>query len=220
VKYALSLLAGVLAGAAVAATLLYFNPLTRSRAERSANASWALDYSLQGTDTWLSTHDGNFYLPVVPSEAPRLYEKGINGSLLAAMPLRNGNGQVEAFATRITVPSQRTDFMVDGVLVDDYWLISDPARGSVLVHAVNNRWPLLRDSVVRVGWLRQSFAGPGEYDPTVGPGPAGAEIVGLTGAFAGARGHGTEHDRLERFDGSLAPLSGRLSLDVEFAANQ
>jgi len=218
-KYVLGLLAGILVGAAAAAALLYFNPLTRSGAERSANASWALDYSLQGTDTWLSTHDGNFYLPVVPAEAARLYEKGINGSLLAAMPLRNDAGEVEAFATRITVPSQRTDFIVDGVLVDDYWLISDPARGSVLVHAVNNRWPLLRDSVVRVGWLKRQFAGPGEYDPTVGPGSSGAEIVGLTGEFAGAHGHGTEHDRLERFDGSLAPLSGRLSLALEFTAS-
>jgi hypothetical protein len=216
-KYVLSLVIGLLAGVAAAAALIYFNPLTRSQHAPASDSAWVLGYSLAASDTWLSTHNDRFDLPLVPKDVSLLWESGIKGSLLAAMPLKAEGSSVSAAASRISVPSSRTEFLRAGLLVEDYWLISVPGEGSVLVHAVNNQWPLLRDTVVRVDWLQRDFAGPGEYGPTMGPNATGAELIGLTGAFAGARGRGRERVTLDRYDGNLARVSGQLLLDVAAA---
>jgi len=94
-------------------------------------------------------------LPVVPADVPLLWEKGIKGSLLTALPLRDAAGRLAAFGTRITVPSAATELLLAGVLVDEFWLISVPGQGSLFMHAVNNEWPLLRDTLVRVDLLRR-----------------------------------------------------------------
>jgi hypothetical protein len=214
VKYALSLIFGLAAGAATAIVLLYFNPLTRSQQRSSSDADWALQYSLGAPDVWLSTHDARLDLPLVPKNVPQLWEAGIKGTFLAALPLVDAAGGVGAAGSRISVPSARTEPVRAGLFVDDYWLISVPGQGSVFVHAVNNQWPLLRDTVVRVDWLHREWKGPGEYRPTVGPEATGATVVGLTGRFANTRGRGREHLSLDTYDGSLARLSGQLMLDV------
>lgn len=216
-KYVLSLILGLLAGTVTAAALIYFNPLTRGDNAAPDNPGWVLGYSLAAADTWLSTHNERIDLPLVPRDISLLWESGIKGSLLAAMPLRGTAGSANAAATRISVPSARTEFLRAGLLVEDYWLISVPGEGSVLVHSLNNQWPLLRDTVVRVDWLQRDFAGPGEYGPTQGPAATGAEVVGLSGDFAGARGRGRERVTLDRYDGSLTALSGQLLLDVAAA---
>lgn len=213
-KYVLSLGFGLLAGIAVAAALLYFNPFTLSQSEAGNESGWVLAYSLGAEDTWLSTHDEWLKLPRVPADAPLLFEDGIRGSMLAAMPLDDPSGTMSAAATRIGVPSAESELLHAGLLVQDYWLISVPGAGSVFVHAVNNQWPLLRDTVVRVDWLQRRFSGPGHYVPTQGPGSAGAAVIGLTGEYAGLRGRGRESLSLDSYQGSLAQLSGRLLLEV------
>lgn len=216
-KYLLSLLFGLVAGAAVALALLYFNPLTQRQTELPARADRSLAYSMQPADTWLVTHDRRIELPVVPSDAPLLWEHGIKGVLLAAMPLRNAGGQVVAYGSRITAPSGNTEFLRAGLLADDYWLISFPGEGTLFVHALNNEWPLLRDTLVKVDWLGQSSAGPVHYGPTIGPVAAGARLHGLTGGFAGAGGNLRERLTLDAYSGSFAALSGELLLSLNAA---
>jgi len=216
-KYVVALVVGLLAGAALAAALIYFNPLTRSQAEPRDGAGWSFGYSLAAAETWLSTHDDRLDLPLVPEGVELLWEGGIKGTLLAAMPLSGGPGAGGAAASRISVPSPATELLRAGVVVDDHWLISIPGQGSFFVHSVSNQWPLLRDTVVRVDWLRQGFTG-GRYSPTRGPEAAGASVFGLTGELGGRRGRGRERVSLERYSGSLAELRGELVLDVAAAS--
>jgi hypothetical protein len=213
-KYVLSLFAGLIAGAAAAGTLLYFNPLTRAEAAPIKSSGWALRYSLGADDTWLSTHDQRIDLPLEPANVLRLRERGIKGIILAAMPMKSVDGEAVAAASRISVPSAGTEFLRAGVLVEDYWLITTPGEGSVFVHAVNNQWPLLRDTLVRVDWLQREFAGPGQYSPTRGPDRAGAKVIGVSGHYVGATGHAGERLSLDAYDGDLAQLSGELTLNV------
>lgn len=213
-KYVLSLLVGLVAGTAVAGALVYFNPLTRGGSANDGGADWVLGYALDNADTWLSTHDNRLELPVVPGDVALLFEAGIRGSMLAAMPLRNAAGDVAAAATRISVPSGDSELLRSGLIVVDYWLVSVPGEGTIFVHAVNNQWPLLRDTVVRVDWLQRAWTGPAEYGPTRGPERGRAAVLGLTGRYAGARGHARERLSLDSYDGSLAQLAGELVLDV------
>lgn len=217
-KYVLSLFLGLLAGAATAVVLLYFNPLTRSQQLPSSNEDWGLNYSMDPASLWLSTHDERLDLPIVPKVVSPLWEAGVKSSLLFALPLEDAPGHVGAAGTRIVVPSSRTELVRAGLLVDDFWLISVPGRGSAFVHAVDNAWPLLRDTMVRVDWLHREFEGPDAYGPTRGPEESGASVVGLTGVFAHRVGHGRERLSLDSYEGSLAQLSGHLSLDLPEAS--
>jgi hypothetical protein len=214
-KYVLGLIAGLVAGAALAVAALYFNPLTQASAEPTGSPDWSLQFGLAPAATWIVTHDESQSLPVVPAEVPLLWESGIKGSLLTSLPLHDASGRLAAFGTRITVPSAATEFLRAGLLVDDYWLISFPGQGTVFVHAVNNEWPLVRDTLVRVDLLNRDWQGPGAYAPTVGPGADGANVTGLSGTLAGRAGHGRERRALDNYTGSLAALSGQLSLDLE-----
>lgn len=212
-KYVLSLILGLLLGAATALVGIYFNPLTQGRAGVKEGFDWRLDYELTPSQSWLFTHDDRLDLPVVPGNAPLLFEQGIRGTLLAAMPLRGDAGLATAAASRISVPSAETEFLRSGLVVEDHWLISVPGRGTLYVHSLNNQWPLLRDTVVRVDWLRRQFSA-GSYDPTRGPAPEGADVIGLSGSFDGARGHAYERLTLASYHGSLETLTGQLMIDI------
>ena len=214
-KYVLSLLFGLVAGAAAAMALLYFNPLTQRQGEPAARADRSLGYSMSAADTWLATHDRQIDLPVIPVDVPLLWENGIKGTLLGAMPLRDAGGQVVAYGSRITAPSGASELLRAGVLVDDFWLLSFPGEGSIFVHAVNNEWPLLRDTLVDVDLLGRRFTGPAHYGPTVGPAAAGARVQGLSGSFAGTVGNARERVALETYAGSFAGLAGELLLDLD-----
>lgn len=218
-KYVVSLFFGLFLGVAAGAALLYFNPLTRSQSSPLSNPQRTLDYKL-GADTWLSTHDGRLELPVVPKGVPRLYEDGIRGIWLAAFPLKDESQPGMVAATRISVPSQESELLHAGLVVEDYWLISAPGAGSLFVHARSNQWPLVRDTVIDVDLLGRSFNGPEQYDPTRGPGAGGAEVFGLTGAYEGQRGNARERLSLPSYDGRLASLDGQLMISMSERSQQ
>jgi len=213
-KYVLSLLAGLLAGSALAVAALYFNPLTRQSVEPAGFPDLAFKFGMAPAATWIATHEEKSKLPVVPAGVPLLWESGIEGSLLTALPLHDASGHFAALGTRIAVPSAATEFLRAGLLVDEYWLISIPGQGTLFMHAVNNEWPLVRDTVVRVDLLRRDFRGAAVYAPTVGPGAGGASVAGLSGSLAGRTGHGRARLALDNYSGSLVTLTGELHLDL------
>ena len=213
-KYAFSLIVGLTLGTFCALALIYFNPLTRSQVEQDPGSGWALEYKLAAENTWLSTHDNRIELPVVPKATQLLWEDGVRGSWLAAMPLEGAPGQRPAAATRISMPTSQSDFVHKGLLVEDFWLISVAGAGTLLVHGFSNQWPLVRDTLVRVDLLRREFVGPATYSATRGPGDGHADVIGMTGDYHSARGRAHERVSLESYDGSLASASGRLLIEL------
>lgn len=213
-KYVLGLLTGIILGVLVGGVLILFNPLTLNQSDPLMDPELVFNYALAPENTWLSTHDDRLEIPVVPRDAQLLWENGVKGGLIAAMPLDGESGSPSAAGTRISFPSSKTEFLHSGLLVEDYWLITVPDAGTIFVHATSNHWPLLRDTLVRVDWLKRSWNGPGQYKPTQGPANAGAEVSGLTGAFEGLRGHGHEQLSLDSYAGSLEPLTGQLMIKL------
>lgn len=216
-KYVVSLLFGLIVGAITAIAVIVFNPLTLSESKPLSNADMTFDYSLGAS--WISTHSNRLNIPVVPKGTPLLFENGIRGSLLNSMPLNGQSGTASAAGTRISVPSPESEFLRSGLLVDDYWLISVPGAGTVFMHAVNNQWPLIRDSVVWVDLLNRKWRGSGQYDPTRGPVAAGARVVGMTGTLKEIRGVGQEHMSVDSYTGSLGALQGRLTIKSSAGSN-
>jgi hypothetical protein len=213
-KYVLSLVAGLLLGAAAAAAILYFNPLTQGQSAPLGDPGLSLAYRLSGADLRLSTHDKRLDIPVVPSDVSLLFEDGIRGTWLSAYRLRSDSRPEPVAATRISIPSPESELLRSGLLVEDYWLISEPGAGSMFVHAESNQWPLLRDTLVRADWLGRDYGAPRKYHPTRGPANAAAEVFGLTGSYRGARGRARDNLSLDSYDGGLASLSGQLSIQM------
>jgi len=216
-KYAVSLFFGLILGAIAAIAVIVFNPLTLSQSKAMSNADMAFDYSMGAA--WISTHSNRLNVPVVPKGSQLLFENGIRGSLLSSMPLQGQSGSAAAAGTRITVPSSDSEFLRSGLLVDDYWLISMPGAGTFFVHAVNNQWPLVRDTVVWVDLLNRKWSGSGQYDPTRGPAAAGARVVGLTGTLKNLRGVAQEHMSVDAYSGSFGALQGRLTIKSDASSN-
>lgn len=219
-KYVLGFVAGLLLGAASAAAILYFNPLTQTQSAPLAEPGLSLAYRLAGADLRLSTHDNRLDLPVVPNGVSLLFEDGIRGTWLSAYRLRSDARPAPLAATRISIPSPESELLRSGLVVEDYWLISEPGGGSLLVHAESNQWPLLRDTLVSVDWLGRDYGGPRKYNPTRGPANSAAEVVGLTGSYRGARGRARENLSLESYDGGLSSLSGQLSIRLAAASDE
>jgi hypothetical protein len=202
-KYLITWIVGVIVGAQLAAALVYFNPLTNTGDPRRGFDSLSLAYEYPGASVVALSHDGQLKLPSIPADVEPLWESGIAGMLLGVLDLVGDDGVTHAVASRVSVPSPRTDLVLDGVVVEDLWLVSIPGQGSLFVESEGNYWPLFKEVILPVGYLGQPWQGPKDYRPTRGPDVDGsAEVYGATGAFAGRTGVAAERLRLERYSAS------------------
>lgn len=210
-KLLLGFLTGILLGAACGLGLIYFNPLIGNAPAPDVAGTEPLRYSLNGPHLLASTHNDLLPLPVAPSNAPLLWESGIRGSWLEVLVLEDGTGVPGGIATRLSVPSARSNAVSAGLITDDHWLITVPGRGLLYAHGRSNVWPALKDTVVGVDLLGRKWAGSKRYDLAARPARNGAEVLGLSGEFAGY--HGNLNEILE-IDGYPEPGFGGLKAEV------
>ena len=213
-KYLWALVGGLLVGAAAGGVLLYFNPLTGSRAAEIGAFDRVLRYRFPA-DVSVFTHGGRAPLPLQPAGVAELWETTVRSSALGALTLSEDDGRPEAVASRIIAPSDRTELLGRGMIANDYWLVTVPGAGSLFVVAESNLWPLIKDTVLPVTLLGRPWSGTRSYVPTDGPGLRGtALVVGATGGFEAQEGSALERYRVNEFNRSegLAELSGELHL--------
>jgi hypothetical protein len=187
---------GFLVGAVVGAALLFVNPLTASRARKANDLDVVLRYSLP-SDTLAVTHGGRHPLPRTDG-VDELWEATLRNTSLAALVLSGDNGAV--LASRISVPSRRTELLIGGLLIDDYWLLTAPGDGSFYIVGESNVWPIAKDTLLSVSLLGRSFDGPRIYEPTAGPGVRAARVLGGTLRLADRDGRALERYRVKNYD--------------------
>jgi hypothetical protein len=183
--------------------------------------SWALSYDFPGGSTLALTHAGQLGLPHIPPDVEALWEAAITDVVLNVLVLEDENGAPRALASRISVPSQDTDFLLRGFLVSEHWLVTVPGEGTLFVDGENNLWPFLKEAVIPVRYLWQEWQGPARYPVTIGPtGGRTAEVVGVSGAFAGVGGSALESYELRRFNAvfGIEALRGTLAVALEAPA--
>ena len=220
-KYVLVTLLGILLGAAGALAALYYNPLTTVR-ELPPKDSWALAYDFPGGSTLALTHAGQLGLPHIPTNVETLWEAAITEVVLNVLVLEDENGAPQALASRISVPSRETDLLLNGFLVSEHWLITVPGQGTLFVDGENNLWPFLKEALIPVRYLHQKWQGPERYPVTVGPTSGRtAEVIGVSGAYAGVRGTARETYELRELSAGfgLEALRGTLSVALEERAD-
>lgn len=216
-RYVVVTLLGILLGAACAAAGLYYNPFTEVR-ELPPKESWTLSYDFPGGSTLALTHAGQLGLPRIPTDVEALWEAAVTDIVLNVLVLEDEHGAPHAMASRISVPSQETDLLLRGFIISEHWLITVPGQGTLFVDGENNLWPFLKEAVIPVRYLGQEWRAPARYPVTIGPtGGRTAEVVGVSGAFAGVSGSALESYELRQLNAAfgIEALRGTLAFALE-----
>ena len=200
-KYSFIVLLGLIVGAAAGAAVIYFNPFTNASAPDTHSSDRMLHYDLPGEVLGFTLGER-----ALPPGAAQLadggfWEETINRTALLGLVLDDADDKPAAVASRLIAGSGDTDFLLRGVLVSDYWLLTIPNEGTLFLRASSNVWPFLRKTLLPVWYLGRTWRGPADYRPTTGPGDEGmAVVVGATGRFAGLEGTAIEQYRLTDLD--------------------
>jgi len=204
-KYLWTLLAGVLVGVTLALTALYFNPMTQSPGPLPASDDEVFTYGSPLTAELAFTHGNLSRLPTYPAGIPALWEGTINKSALSVVLLRGADGTA-AVASRVSYPSEDTELLRNGVLLNDDWVVSIPGQGSLHINGQSNWWPFLKEMLIPVWYLGRPWSGPSDYAPTAGPANGARALVrGATGRFAGLTGTAAERYSVREFDDRVGP---------------
>ena len=191
-KYLIVALLGLLIGAALAGTALYYNPFTAHAGAAPSPGDRVLKYSLPdqvlsvavGEDAMLAGRVGG---------VEKLWEETIDRTAVMGLVLTDESGQPAAIASRLMAASPATDLLLTGVVVSDYWLVTMPGQGTLFVRSDSNVWPFLKETLLPVWLFDRPWHGPVEYRPTVGPGADNTgSVLGVAGVFEGKSGTAVE----------------------------
>jgi hypothetical protein len=199
-KYAFVILLGLIFGAAAAGAVIYFNPLTETSAAFAESSGRTLHYDLPGEVLGFTLGE-RALPPGAANVGDGFWEQTINRTALLGLVLDDADDKPAAVASRLLAGSADTDFLLSGVLVSDYWLLTIPNEGTLFLRADSNVWPFLKKTLLPVWYFGRPWSGPSEYRPTTGPGAGGdAVVIGATGRFAGLEGTAVEQYRLTDLD--------------------
>jgi len=226
-KYAFSLLAGLVCGAALVILVLYYNPLvqenTRVPLAAAPDASVEVFYDT-AADTVARTGPTDGLLAAVPASAETLWEPALAWTEARVLVLRDVDGRALGFGVRFATLDSGTRPLTGELLADSVWNLHLAGRGSLFVDGVDNLWPLARHVLVPA-WRAEDGTWQGSFDGdiTVGPRPSRVAVMtGGAGVFAGTRGEARESLSVEALslrDGRLA-AAGSLLVAITGVAGQ
>jgi hypothetical protein len=219
-KYIVSLVLGLICGAALLLAALYFNPLvgrqTLSPLAVSDNVLVVLNYSLVPADSLLFTNDGESVRKPFPPKVQELWEPAVKKTWLTVADLTNVRGESVGIGIKFASHSEKTRPLKGEALVDSVWYIYLPDRGTLLVQQVENYWSVLRDIVVPARWSSiDSWRGSWHGSTTVGPEALGTgRVVGQTGEFVGLSAEAMETVDATVYSALDGPVAMRSSLTI------
>lgn len=219
-KYLVSLVLGMVCGAALLLAGLYFNPFIARQALSplavSDNVLVVLNYSLVPADSLLFTNDGESVRKPFPLKVQELWEPAVQKTWITVAELTNFRGELVGVGIKFSSDSEKSRPLKGEALVDSVWHIYLGGRGTLLVQQVENYWPLLRDIVVPARWSSSdSWRGNWHNSITAGPGALGTgKVIGQTGEFAGLSAEAMESVDATVYSALDGPVAMRGSLTI------
>ncbi len=219
-KYVLSLVLGVLVGAAAFALLLYNNPFAvkRSISPLAVTDSpvLSLAYSAAPADAIVYTNDGESMTLPYPEGAPELWERTVNDSSVLATTLLDSRGQPVGFGVKFLTDSEDTRILNSEAIADSAWHLYVSRRGTLFIDQRENLWSYLRDVVVKALMnSADSWRGAWIGVMTSGPNPIGtARVVGGNGEFAGLDSEAVESLNATAYSAGSGPVAIEGSLVI------
>ena len=221
-KYLISLLLGMLFGAALFSLLLYYNPLTPGNAlsplSVTDNDVISLNYSAVAQDSLIYTNDGESQIDPFPTKVLQLWERPIQNTNTMATVLKDGRGRVAGLGIKFSSDSEQTNVLNSEALVNSVWHIYLPGQGSFFIEQTENYWGYLREIVMPAYWSSgDNWRGIWFGNMTSGPGALGiAKVVGGSGSVDGLRADAVESLSAKAYSVDLGPvaMTGQITIEL------
>lgn len=225
-KYLVSLLSGLVVGAAIFALCVIYNPFLSTR-DLSPLAvteapTIALSFSGVASESIVYTNDGESRTDPYPEKVLQLWEQPIRLTSALATVLRDGRNQAAGIGIKFSSASEETRLLSGQALANSVWYVYLPGRGGLFVEQTENYWEYLRD-VVFAGYRSSSNTWAGNWlgNTSFGPGALGtAKVSGGSGEFAGNEMLGVESLSVKawKVDAGAVSAEGRLLIELPMAS--
>ena len=224
-KYAISLLLGLLCGVALFIILLLNNPFTADRTLSPLSVGDAavisLSYTTVPAKTIAFTNSGETRLQPHPKGIRLLREDTVALTDVMVTEMRDARGQTTGIGVKFSSRSERTNLLRGEALVDSAWYVQMPGRGSFFVGQSENYWQFIRKVLVPA--YRNSannWKGSWIGDLSAGPGALGvARVTGVGGSLLGLSMAAVESLSVQAYSTDQGPVSaeGRLLIEMPSA---
>lgn len=221
-KYLISLLLGLVVGAAIFAAGMIYNPFLLDRGlsplSVTESAVISLNFSSVPSDAIVYTNDGDSRLKPFPEKVQQLWEPSIRLTSAMATVMRDARSQTAGIGIKFSSRSERTRLLRGEAIVDSVWYVYLPDHGSLFIEQFENYWTFLRE--VGIPAYRSSannWKGTWIGDLTAGPGALGtAAVSGGAGSFQGLKTEGLESLTATAYsiDDGLVAAEGRLLIEM------
>lgn len=196
-------LIGLIAGMALGFAALLFNPLEQppvALTETEVYDLSPLEFHGAALDDVMLLN-----IPLAGSGSPFAAEN-MTHSNASIVVLRGANGEAVALGTRLVMAGDDSDLLGAKLAVQTYTNIFWPNRGSLMMHGLENRWPVLRSHVL------EGAGSTASWPVSIGPGTVEKiGILGGSGDLESIGGSYSEELRLNPVgDGTFV---GRISLE-------
>ena len=217
-KYLVSLLLGLICGAALFILGLLYNPFIAERGlsplSVSDSAVTSLSYTRVPSQSIAYTNDGESRIKPHPESIAELWNAPVRLTDAMLAELRDARGQPVGIGVKLSSQSENTRLLQGKALIDSVWYVYLPDRGSLFIEQSENYWPFIQD-VVFPAWRNSANSWKGTWfgDLTNGPGALGiARVTGVSGAFQGQSMEAVESMNMRAYSMDMGPVSaeGRL----------
>jgi len=212
-KYAISLVAGLVVGMLAFAVLMYNNPFSAPQVVSPLAVTdlelMNLRYSAVPAEALFYTNDGESTSRPHPGSAAELWEATVNDTQVLVTGLFSGVGERTGIGVKFTTASEDTRLLNSEALADSAWHIYLPGRGTLFVDQRENYWAYLRDIVVRARMnSADSWRGAWTRVMTTGPNAIGtARAIGGSGDFANAETEAVETLSATAYSAHTGPVA-------------
>ena len=221
-KYLISLLLGLLVGAALLAVGVIYNPFL-SQQELSPlsvtdSQTVTLGYSAVASESIIFSNDGESRISPYPEKVLQLWEASIRQTSAMATVLLDARSQTAGVGIKFASLSDNTRLLAGQVLVDSVWYVYLPGRGALFIEQSENYWNYVRDIVLPA--YRSSantWTGAWLGNVTAGPGALGtARVIGASGEFDGLDTLGVETLSMRAWRADNGPIAadGRIIIEL------
>ena len=224
-KYAISLLLGLLCGAALFIIGLLNNPFIADRPfsplSVDGTAVTSLSYTAVPAKTIAFTNSGEARLRPHPKGIRLLREDTVNLTDVMVTEMHDAGGQTAGVGVKFSSRSERTNLLRGEALVDSAWYVHMPGRGSLFVEQSENYWPFIQNVLVPAYRnSANSWKGTWRGDLSAGPGALGvARVTGVGGSLLGRSMGAVESLSVQAYSTDKGPVSaeGRLLIEMPSA---
>ena len=227
-KYFITLLLGVVAGAILFGLALIYNPLAKdSRASPLSVTDAeiiALSYPVVPSESIAYTNNGESMHPPHPPKIPQLWEGPVRQTSALVTTMSNARGELAGVGIKLSSRSESSRLISGDAIVDSVWYIYLPEHGGMFIGQTENYWDFIRE-VAFPAWLSSANTWRGTWleDVTSGPGVLGtAYVSGTSGQLRGLDLEASESLYLQAFSSETGFIAaeGRLIIELPEVADE